>query len=74
MTSLPRLYLVGSAVVPGCCASTRSGKKTLISGVLKISLAGANNLVPTTGLTPCVIIIHVYTCNYSGAGKNIDAR
>ena len=44
------------------------------AGVLKISLAGANNLVPTTSLTPCIIIIHVYTCNYSGAGKNIDAR
>ena len=44
------------------------------AGVLKISLAGANNLVPTTGLKPCIIIIHVYTCNYSGAGKNIDAR
>ena len=44
------------------------------SGVLKISLAGANNLVPTTSLTPCIIIIHVYACNYSGAGKNIDAR
>ena len=37
------------------------------SGVLKISLAGANNSVPTTGLTPCIIIVHVYTCNYSGA-------
>ena len=45
-----------------------------ITGVLKISLAGANNSVPTTGLTPCIIIIHVYTCNYSGAGENIDAR
>ena len=45
-----------------------------MSGVLKISLAGANNLVPTTGLTPCIIILHVYTCNYSGARKNIDAR
>ena len=44
------------------------------TGVLKISLAGANNLVPTTSLTPCIIIIHVYTCNYSGARKNIDAR
>ena len=44
------------------------------TGVLKISLTGANNSVPTTGLTPCIIIIHVYTCNYSGAGKNIDAR
>ena len=72
------------------------------TGVLKISLAGANNLVPTTGLTPCIIIIHVfaltlcyillsfffllymvfihvivhvYTCNYSGAKKkNIDDR
>ena len=42
--------------------------------MLKISLAGANNLVPTTSLTPCIIIIHVYTCNYSGARKNIDAR
>ena len=47
---------------------------TVHTGVLKISLAGANNLVPTTGLTPCIIIIHVYTWNYSGAGKNIDAR
>ena len=45
-----------------------------VTGVLKISLAGANNLVPTTSLTPCIFIIHVYTCNYSGAGKNIDAR
>ena len=45
-----------------------------LPGVLKISLAGANNLVPTTSLTPCIIIIHVYTCNYSGARKNIDAR
>ena len=47
---------------------------TTSPGVLKISLAGANNLVPTTSLTPCIIIIHVYTCNYSGARKNIDAR
>ena len=39
------------------------------SGVFKISLAGANNSVPTTGLTPCIIIVHVYTCNYSGAEK-----
>ena len=34
------------------------------TGVLKISLAGANNSVPTTGLTPCIIIvmyIHVIT-------------
>ena len=31
------------------------------TGVLKISLAGANNFVPTTSLTPCIIIIHVYT-------------
>ena len=38
--------------------------------MLNISLAGANNLVPTTGLTPCIIIVHVYTCNYSGAEKN----
>ena len=30
-----------------------------LSGVLKISLAGANNSVPTTGLTPCIIIVHV---------------
>ena len=30
----------------------------------------ANNSVPTTGLTPCIIIVHV-TCNYSGAEKNI---
>ena len=45
-----------------------------ISGVLKISLAGANNLVPTTSLTPCIIIIHVYICIYRGAGKNIGAR
>ena len=44
------------------------------TGVLKISLAGANNLVPTTGLTLCIIILHVYTCNYSGARKNIGAR
>ena len=41
----------------------------LCAGVLKISLAGANNLVPMTGLTPCIIIVHVYTCNYSGAQK-----
>ena len=27
------------------------------TGVLKISLAGANNSVPTTGLTPCIIIV-----------------
>ena len=52
-----------------------SSQSTYIyTGVLKISLAGANNLVPTISLTPCIIIIHVYTCNYSGAGKNIDAR
>ena len=37
--------------------------------MLKISLAGANNSVPTTGLTPCIIIVHLYTCNYSGAEK-----
>ena len=46
----------------------------LISGLLKISLAGANNSVPTTGLTPCIIIVHVYTCYYSGAKKKIDVR
>ena len=45
-----------------------------LAGVLKISLAGANNLVPTTGLTPCIIIVHVYTCSYCGAKKNIYAR
>ena len=28
--------------------------------MLKISLAGANNSVPTTGLTPCIVIVHVY--------------
>ena len=28
-----------------------------VAGVLKISLAGANNYVPTTGLTPCIIIV-----------------
>ena len=39
------------------------------SWVLNISLAGANNSVPTKGLAPCIIIVHVYTCNYSGAGK-----
>ena len=39
-------------------------------GVLKISLAGANNSVPKTGLMPCIIIVHVYTCNYSGAEKH----
>ena len=44
------------------------------TGVSKISLAGANNLVPMTGLMPCIIIVHVYTCNYSGAEKNIDAH
>ena len=26
----------------------------IYAGVLKISLAGANNSVPTTGLTPCI--------------------
>ena len=40
-----------------------------LSGVLKISVAEANNLVPTTGLTPCIFIVHVYTCNYNGAEK-----
>ena len=45
-----------------------------LTGVLKISLAGANNSVPTTGLTPCINIVHVHTCNYSGAEINIDAR
>ena len=40
-----------------------------MSGVLKISLAGANNSVPTTGLTPCINIVHVYTCYYSGTKK-----
>ena len=29
-----------------------------ISGVLEISLAGTNNLVPKTGLTPCIIIVY----------------
>ena len=24
------------------------------------SLAAANNSVPTTGLTPCIVIVHVY--------------
>ena len=52
----------------------RRSRAGVNAGVLKISLAGANNLVPTTSLTPCIIIIHVYTCNYSGARKNIDAR
>ena len=33
-----------------------------ITGVLKISLAGANNSVPMTGLTTCIIMVHVYTC------------
>ena len=33
------------------------------AGELKISLAGANNSVPTTGLTPYIIIVHVYPCN-----------
>ena len=31
----------------------------LVPGVLKISLAGANHSVPTTALTPCIIIVHV---------------
>ena len=30
------------------------------TGMLKISLAGANNSVPTAGLTPCIIIVTVY--------------
>ena len=29
----------------------------VLTGVLNISLAGANNSVPTTGLTPCIIIV-----------------
>ena len=37
------------------------------TGVLKMSLAGANNSVSMTCLTPCIIIVHVYTC--SGAEK-----
>ena len=37
--------------------------------MLKISLAGANNSVPATGLTPSIIIVHIYTCIYSGAEK-----
>ena len=45
-----------------------------ITGVLKISLDGANNSVPMTGLTPCIVIVHVYTCNYSGTEKNTDTR
>ena len=49
-------------------------KNEFIAGVLKISLAGANNSVPMICLTPCIIIIYVYTCNYSVAVKNIDAR
>ena len=65
--------------VASCCriyawACVTSSDITPYTGVLKISLAGANNLVPTTGLTPCIIILPVYTCNYSGARKNIDAR
>ena len=39
------------------------------TGVLKISLDGANNSVPTTSLTPCIIIVQVYTCNYSASKK-----
>ena len=58
----------------GIMFQVKSLENNTISGVLKISLAGANNSVPTTGLTPCIIIIHVYTCNYSGTEKNIDAR
>ena len=50
------------------------GKVCVMAGGLKFSLAAANNSVPTTGLTPCIIIVHVYTCNYSGAEKNIDAQ
>ena len=45
-----------------------------VAGLFKISLAGAYNSVTTTGLTPCIIIVHAYTCIYSGAEKNIDAR
>ena len=36
-----------------------------MSGVLKISLAGANNSVPTTGLTPCIHVIIVAPKNTS---------
>ena len=31
------------------------------TGVLKFSLAGANNSVPMPCLTPCIVIVHVYT-------------
>ena len=34
-----------------------------VTGVLKINLAGANNLVPKTCLRPCIIIVY----NYSGS-------
>ena len=36
----------------------KSVKTFIIRGVLKISLAGANNSVPMTGLTPCIIIVY----------------
>ena len=53
-----------------CCIIS---KVVYHAGMLKISLAGANNSVPTAGLTPCIVIVHVYIYNYSGAEKNIDA-
>ena len=40
--------------------STCDGDEVRTKSLLKISLAGANNSVPTTGLTPCIIIVHVY--------------
>ena len=63
------VYVCVCICVCACMHACVCVRVCVCAGVLKISLAGANNLVPTTGLTPCIIIVHVYTC----AKKNIDA-
>ena len=66
--------VVAPPVAAGLLVQTDLGRLecTPPSGMFKISSAGANNSVPTTGLPPCIIIVHVYyTCNYSGAAPTL---
>ena len=54
--------VVAPPVAAGLLVQTDLGRLecTPPSGMFKISSAGANNSVPTTGLPPCIIIVHVY--------------
>ena len=53
-------YLVSIAAILKLMQSTVTVCQILHSGVLKFNLAGANNSVPMTCLTPCIVIVHVY--------------